>query len=133
VFVPFGEKNTLFLIGEGDTSFDFDPVEIEQFTLGGLLRVGGLSNAEFRGNHLVYASVGYLRKIADMPPLLGEKISVGAWWEVGSAFDDWDDKNYLNSISIGGFVETILGPIFVGASFAEGGRNNFFFAIGRFF
>jgi hypothetical protein len=68
-----------------------------------------------------------------MPPLLGEKISVGAWYEIGSAFNDREEADYFNSISIGGFVETILGPVFAGFSFANEGRSNFYFAIARFF
>ncbi|HSE41421.1 MAG TPA: hypothetical protein VLH08_11730, partial [Acidobacteriota bacterium] len=114
-------------------SFDRHPGAIEQFTVGGLFRVSGLSNDEFRGDHAILGGVGYLRKLADMPPLLGEKITAGVWYEFGSAFDDWDDKEVFHSVSAGIFVETILGPIFVGGSFANEGRSNFFFAIGRFF
>jgi NTE family protein len=132
-FFPFGPKNTLFAIAEADTSFDRHPGAIEQFTVGGLFRVSGLSNDEFRGDHAIIGGVGYLRKLADMPPLLGEKISAGAWYEFGSAFDNWDERQTFHSISAGIFVETLLGPIFVGGSFANEGRSNFYFAIGRFF
>jgi NTE family protein len=132
-FFPLGPKNTLFAIGEADTSFDRHPGAIEQFTVGGLFRISGLSNDEFRGDHAIIGGIGYLRKLADMPPLLGEKISAGAWYEFGSAFDDWDERETFHSISTGIFVETILGPIFVGGSFANEGRSNFYFAIGRFF
>jgi NTE family protein len=132
-FIPAGPKNTLFAIGEGDTSFGNHPSATEQFTIGGLFRVSGLSKAEFRGRNALIFGGGYLRKIADMPPLLGEKISVGIWYEVGSAYDDLDDARFFHSVSVGGFVETVLGPIFVGGSIASEGRNNFYFAIGRFF
>ena len=121
------------MIGEGDTSFGDQPSAIEKFTIGGLFRVSGLSNDEFRGNHAIIGGLGYLRKVADMPPLLGEKISAGIWYEFGSAFDDWDEKDIFNSISAGLIVETILGPILVGGSYGEQGRTNFYFAIGRFF
>jgi outer membrane translocation and assembly module TamA len=132
-FIPAGPKNTLFAIGEGDTSFDNHPSATEQFTIGGLFRVSGLSRAEFRGRNALIFGGGYLRKIADMPPLLGEKISAGAWYEVGSAYEKLDDARFFHSVSVGLFVETILGPIFVGGSVASEGRNNFYFAIGRVF
>ena len=109
------------------------PAATEQFTIGGLFRVSGLSKAEFRGRNALILGGGYLRKIGDMPPLLGEKISAGIWYEVGSAYDDLDDARFFHSVSVGGFVETVLGPIFVGGSIASEGRNNFYFAIGRFF
>ncbi len=133
VFIPAGPKNTLFAIGEVDTSFDHHPPAAEQFTIGGLFRVSGLSKAEFRGRNALIFGGGYLRKIADMPPLLGEKISVGIWYEVGSAYEKLDDARFFNSVSVGGFVETVLGPIFIGGSVASEGRRNFYFAIGRFF
>jgi len=132
-FIPAGPKNTVFVIGEGDTSFGNHPGATEQFTIGGLFRVSGLSKAEFRGRNALIFGGGYLRKIADMPPLLGEKISVGIWYEVGSAYEELDDARFFHSVSIGGFVETVLGPIFVGGSIASEGRSNFYFAIGRFF
>jgi NTE family protein len=132
-FIPAGPKNTLFAIGEGDTSFGDHPGVSEQFTIGGLFRVSGLSKAEFRGSNALILGGGYLRKIADMPPLLGEKISVGIWYEAGSAYEELEDARFFHSLSAGGFVETVLGPIFLGVSFASEGRNNFYFAIGRFF
>jgi NTE family protein len=132
-FFPVSKKGTVFFLGEGDTSFDSQAPSILKFTLGGLFRMGALSRDEFRGSHLYYGSFGYLYKIADMPPLIGEKISAGAWYEFGSAFDNSDEINTLHDITFGIIAETFLGPAFVGGSFGEGGRANFHFAIGRFF
>jgi NTE family protein len=132
-FFPVSKRGTLSLIGEGDTTFHSNAPAVLKFTLGGLFRMGALSRDEFRGNHLYYGSVGYLYKIADMPPLIGEKISAGAWYEFGSAFDNSDEINTLHDVTLGIIAETFLGPAFVGGSFGEGGRANFYFAIGRFF
>jgi NTE family protein len=132
-FIPMGKKNTIILLGEGDTSFSYEPAPAEQFTLGGLFRVSGLARDELRGNHVLYGSIGYLRKVGQLPPLIGEKISAGIWLETGSAFDDWNDKTFKESVSVGLIVETLIGPIFTGGSWASGGRGNFYFAIGRFF
>ena len=132
-FIPAGKKNTFVLMGEGDTSFSYEPAPADQFTLGGLFRVSALGRDELRGNHVLYGSVGYLRKVGQLPPLIGEKISAGIWLETGSAFDDWDDKTFKESVSVGVIIETLIGPIFTGGSWGEGGRGNFYFAIGRFF
>ena len=132
-FIPAGHKNTLFALAEIDNSFNNNPAASEEFTIGGLFRVSGLSKAEFRGSNALIFGGGYFRKIADMPPLLGEKISVGIWYEAGSAYEDIGDARFFHSLSAGGFVETVLGPIFAGVSVASEGRSNFYFAIGRFF
>lgn len=133
IFLPAGAKNTIVLAGEGGSSFGYKPAPIDQFTIGGLLHVSGLSRNEFRGNHVLYYNLMYLRKVGSLPPILGEKISIGGWYEGGSAFNDWDQKKFYQGLSAGMIVETLLGPIFVGGSWAEGGRSNFFFAIGRLF
>jgi NTE family protein len=133
VFLPLGRKSTLFLLGEGGTTFDKDAPVVQKFTLGGLFRMGALSRDEFRGNHLFYGSVGYLYKIANLPPLIGEKLTAGIWYESGSTFDDPDDIDTLHGATAGIIAETFLGPFFLGGSAGEGGRTNFYFAIGRFF
>jgi hypothetical protein len=74
-----------------------------------------------------------LHKLADLPPIFGEKISAGVWYEFGSTFDDSDLRETKHGITIGTITETFLGPIFIGGSLGEEGRTNFYFAIGRFF
>jgi NTE family protein len=133
VFIPFRSKGTLFFLGEGDTTFGSEASAVEKFTLGGLFRMGALSRDEFRGNHLYYGSIGYLHKIANLPPLIGEKISAGVWYEFGATFDESDSIDTLHGITTGIIAETFLGPFFLGGSLGEGGRTNFYFAIGRFF
>ena len=132
-FIPMGKKNTLFFLAEGDTSFDHGVPGLSKFPLGGLLRISAASRNEFLGDHVVYGSVGYLRTLAHLPYLIGEKISAGIWLETGAAYDDWDSADFHNSASLALIAETFLGPVFLGAGFGDGGRNNFFFAIGRVF
>ncbi len=132
-FFPFGSKNTLVLSGEAGTTFSGSASLIEKFSIGGLFRVSGLSRDEFHGDHLLYGGLTYLRKIGQLPPIVGEKISIGAWYEIGTVYDEWDDADSVQSISAGLIAETFLGPIFIGASYGEGNRTNFYFAIGRFF
>jgi NTE family protein len=132
-FFPFGKKSTLFALGDGGTSFDNNSPVLEKFTLGGLVRLGAFSTNEFRGDHLLYGSGGYLWHFAQMPPLLGEKISFIFFYEVGSVFDDWDLADVHHSGNVGLIAETLAGPVFIGGSIGDGGRSNFYFALGRFF
>lgn len=133
VFLNASKKNIILLSGEGDTSFDKNAPVISKFRLGGLLRVSAASRNEFIGNHLFYGGIGYLRTIATLPYLIGEKVSVGGFYEFGAAYDKWENTDTHQSISVVGIAETFVGPIFVGGSFGDGGRNNFFFALGRVF
>lgn len=132
-FFPLGKKNTLFVLGEGDTSFHHSAPGLNKFALGGLFRISAASRNEFLGNHAVYGGVGYLRTLGRLPYLIGEKFSAGVWYETGAAYNRWDDADFHHSVATGVIVETLLGPVFTGFGFGDGGRNNFFFAIGRAF
>ena len=102
---------------------------LQQFTLGGPLRLGAYNLDEFRGDDYRLLSAGYLHRIGQLPPFLGGKIMAGSWYELGKA----GTGSYHNSISAGLAAETALGPFFIGDSFGEAGRRRFFFAIGRLF
>lgn len=132
-FKPLGRKNSLFVVGAAGTTFNQDAPPAQQFTLGGPFRLGAYHQDEFRGSHFLYASIGYLHEVAELPLLLGKKVYAGAWYEVGSAFNDIHSAPYQHTLSGGLVVETIIGPILLGGSWGEGGRGKLYFAIGRLF
>ena len=57
-----------------------------------------------------------MRGVGRMPDVLGGSIFVGAWVEAGSAFDEWDTKDWKSDITGGVILETLLGPVFMGGS-----------------
>jgi len=127
------EKNTLTFAGSGGTTFGHDASPFQKFTLGGLFRLGGYGRGEFLGNHYVLGEVGYMRRIHRLPSFLGGSVFAGAWYDGGSAFDERSRATYNMSGTGGLLVETRLGPIFIGGSWAEGGRGKFYFSLGRLF
>jgi NTE family protein len=127
------ERNILFLNGAGGTTFGHEASPFQKFALGGLFRLGGYGRGEFRGNHYLFGELGYLRRLYRLPSFLGGSIYAGGWYDGGSAFDDFDLARYQMSGTGGLLVETRLGPIFFGGSWAEGGRGKLYFALGRIF
>jgi hypothetical protein len=81
----------------------------------------------------LFGELGYLRRLARLPPFLGGSVFAGTWLDTGKASDELDTASYQTSGTGGLLIETRLGPIFVGASWAEGGRGKFYFALGRIF
>jgi hypothetical protein len=61
------------------------------------------------------------------------KLYLGGWYEAGSAFENFSRAKYRQSVTGGALLQTRIGPIFVGGSFAEGGRRRLYFSLGRFF
>ena len=127
------EQNILVFGGAGGTTFTKLASPFQKFALGGLFRLGGYGRGEFRGDHYTFGELGYLRRLSRLPSFVGGSIFASGWYDVGSAFDDLDSAQYHMSGTGGLLMETRLGPIFVGGSWAEGGRGKFYLALGRIF
>lgn len=127
------ERNILLLHGAGGTTFGREASPFQKFALGGLFHLGGYGRGEFRGNNYLFGELGYLRQLYQLPLFLGGNIYGGVWYDGGSAFDDFDLARYQNSGTGGILLETRLGPIFFGGSWAEGGRGKLYFVLGRIF
>ncbi len=131
----------LFVLFGGGSSFGNRlPVPL-QLTLGGPLRLGAFGIGQFRGDRMGYMTTGYLKKIGNLPPLLGGDVFLGGWAE-GGLFDAnpggftppggaWKQSGTLAVV-----VETPVGPVYAGWSLGRTDgfwRGKFSFLVGRFF
>jgi NTE family protein len=121
----------LFALAGGGTSFGAEPL-FNDFALGGPLRLGAFNNDELRGDNFLLLTAGYLHKIGRLPDVLGGNFYLGGWLENGTAFDDWDDQNWRSNVSVGAVLESLLGPVYFGASVGFDGRHRFYVALGPF-
>jgi NTE family protein len=125
-------QDRLFLRYGLGTSFGSHPL-LADFSLGGPLRLGAFNNDELRNANYLLGTVGYLRQTGRLPDVLGGNIFLGGWFEQGTVFDEWDDARYRSSVSLGAIAETLIGPVFGGASFDFDGRYRVYIAIGPLF
>ncbi len=132
-FHSINDKNIIFGFGGGGTTFGKTAPLFQQFTLGGLFNVGGYGSGEFRNSNYLKGGVGILRETFSAPAYIGGKLYFGGWYEGGSAFETQNTAGYRQSVTGGAVLETRIGPIFLGGSFAEGGRRKLYFSLGRFF
>lgn len=136
-FKPAFDKGSMFLVSSGGSSFNYDATPTESFTVGGPFRLSSFDRDEFRGNHYFLNSLGYLRPIGELPPLIGKKVFVGGWYDIGGAWGgpltDASRLRYRQSFSAGLVVDTIFGPFSLIGSVGESGRGKIFFAFGKFF
>ncbi len=114
----------------GGTSFDNDPSAVHEFGLGGPFRLGAFGVDEFRGNHFLYLSLGYLKSLGQLPDILGGPIFLAGWAESGSAFDRIDTARVHSNVSSGFILETFLGPVTFAGSIGDGGSSALYFSIG---
>jgi NTE family protein len=131
-FTRVRTRQRVFVAGAAGTSFGEDP-GINQFRLGGALRLGALNTDEVRGDNYLLGLVGLLHEWFRLPDVLGGNVYVGGWLEQGSAYDRWADAEYQSSLTAGILVETLFGPTFLGYSQSlNQGSGRFYISLGPF-
>jgi NTE family protein len=124
------DRERVFIVAGGGTSFGAHPLQSDQFLLGLPMRLDAFAVGERRGDSYVAGTLGYLHMLGSLPRLLGGKVAAGGWIEHGSAFDDGNDAHWDTQAGIGMLAETLVGPGVVGYSFG-GGANRFYIGFGR--
>lgn len=128
-FHTWHRRERAFVLVAGGTSFGDDP-NINQFRLGGPLRLGGYNNDAIVGPNYVLLTAGVLHEWFRLPDLVGGGVYLGAWVEHGSAFRSWNAAKYYGNVSAGLITETLFGPLFLGGSVNVDGGSRFYVAFG---
>jgi NTE family protein len=132
-FHAIGSRGALFLYGAGGTSFNMQPGPIQQFTLGGPLRLSAYGLAQFRGSNYGLVAGGYRHRLGDFPTLVGGRIFGAVWYEGGSTFFVRSEAKYRHDVAGAVLLDTLLGPLTIGGAWGRGGNGKIFFSLGRFF
>lgn len=116
------------------TTLDSQDTIQDYFTLGGFLRLSGLERGEISGPHAALARLVYYRRVSestggvlDIPVYIGASLEAGNTWQSRSDIDF--DSALVNGGVYAGF-DTPIGPVYLGAGFAEGGRSNYYLFFG---
>jgi NTE family protein len=126
-------ERRLFVAGGFGTSFEGHPLPTEQFPIGGLFRLGAFDVGERRGDQYMLATAGYLQQALRLPDFIGGPLFLGSWLETGSTFDSWSVVDVSTHVSVGLIADTLIGPVFGGASFGFDGATRVYIAIGQLF
>ena len=127
-------KSTLLMGLDYQTALDtVSPVQ-NYFPLGGFLRLSGLERGQLIGPHAALLRVVYYRQVSSAGGgFLQIPVYVGASLEAGNTWQNRSEMSF-NSLLTNGSVflglDTPIGPTYLAAGFAEGGRTNFYFFIG---
>jgi hypothetical protein len=113
----------VFVAASGGTSFSYEPLVIDQFSLGEPMRLDAFAEGERVGDHYAALTFGYLHSIKRLPDFVGGPILAGAWVEQGSAFDDPSDAEYEAQLTVGVIAETLIGPAWIGYSLGTSARG----------
>jgi NTE family protein len=117
------------------TSLGSDLPTYDVFRLGGFLSLSGFGEGALRGSYLGVARVGYLYRLATIPPAL-RGIYLAAWGEGGNVWDQGRDIGlgdllWAGTVALG--ADTGIGPVFVAYGAAEAGDDRVYIALGTLF
>jgi NTE family protein len=116
--------------GSFGTTRDSDAPFQSRFLLGGFTRLSGLEHNELAGQHSTLLHAIFYRRMwnsALLPAYLGLSV------EYGNAYEETSEITLDSGIAAGSVffaVDTLIGPIYLGYGFAEGGRSNYYLFLG---
>ena len=123
----------LLLRAEGGTYFGRDVAEPFRFTLGGPFRLAGSTLDQYRGTDYFLVAPAMLRRIAQLPRVLGQSVYVGGGYELGQMRAP-GTANITRQDGWFGFVaETPLGVITIAPALGTHNEYKLVFTLGRFF
>jgi NTE family protein len=134
-FFRLSEPTSIFAIASGGSSYGYK-VGVPAFSLGGSQRLVAYGTNALLTNQYFVAQLGYLRRLAKLPPFLGDSVNAVGLFEVGKTYQlpNGPPQPYLPGDVVGGIiVNTIFGPVEVAGAVGNYGRGRFFFRIGRIF
>jgi NTE family protein len=132
-FQPISRAGSLFVAGEGGTTFGRTNTGIPQFFLGGPEKLGAYGQNELNGDQYYLFRAGYLRDLLTLPPFVGKKIYAIGAYEFGKMYRMPNESKFPTDGVAGIVAETVLGPVFVGGSVGDSGHHKWFFQLGRVF
>jgi NTE family protein len=127
-------KNSWHLGALYATTLDSGGAIQDLFRLGGFLRLSGLGRGELSGPHAAMVRLMYYRRVSESTGgILDVPIYLGASAELGNT---WQDRSEISAGSamfngslFAGF-DTVIGPVYLAAGFAQGGRSSYYLFFG---
>ncbi len=131
----WGRNTFSFWLTAASTLDDESPVRNE-LDVGGFLDLSGFQTNELSGNHVGVARGIYYRRIRGGPlaHLINVPVYLGGSLELGNAWRNSDDISFSNALLAGSAflgADTFIGPVFLGAGYAEGGNAAAYLFVGR--
>jgi NTE family protein len=124
-------RYTVFPNVTGGKTMDGETPISRLFQLGGFLRLSGFETNELSGEEFLLGEAVFFRRMNDiefLPVYIGGSLEYGA---IGEDIDLQDDGKLAGSLFLG--IDSFVGPLYIGAGFAEGGNQTGFMFLGRRF
>jgi len=134
VFHKLG-KNSVFLLASGGSTFGYHNTGLPLFGLGGPQRLGAYGTNELLTNQYFLGQAGYIRRLTQLSPFLGNNVYLITAYEVGKAYGALNatDSRLPMDVNTAVLVQSFIGPVVFGGSVGDRGHHKFYFQLGRYF
>jgi NTE family protein len=131
---PLNLKSSTYLALSGGTTLGYESTGIPPFSLGGGLQLSAFGENELITNQYYLLQTGYIRRLAKLPPFLGDSISLITTYEVGKTFFLPNEPSVPMDGVVGIVIKTAIGPFEIAGAAGNGdGHRKIFFQLDRFF
>jgi NTE family protein len=130
----FHHRDSIFATASGGSTLGYKAYGAPAFFLGGVNRLTAYGLNELFGTQYFLGRVGYLRRIATLPPFVGKNVYFTGFGEVGKMYGDPFGAPKLSGDGVLGLIaQTAFGPVFIGGAAGDTGHFKWFFQLGRVF
>ena len=127
------KPGSVLLQADAGSTFGYHDTGLPQFFLGGTGRLNAYGTNELRMDQYIYGRLGYIHQLFRLPPFIGNYVYATAAYEVAKAYDAPGASGLPTDGALGIVIDTILGPLSIGASYGDTGHHKVYFLLGRFF
>ncbi len=134
-FHPILKTNSIFLLASGGSTMGYRNTGLPMFGLGGPQRLAAYGTNELLTNQYFLFQPGYIRRLKELSPLLGNNVYLIANYEIGKAYGPLNATNSRlpNDFNAAVLVQSFIGPVVFGGSIGDQGHHKFYFQLGRYF
>ena len=132
-FKWLSKPSSVFFSAVGGTTYGSSNTGVPRFSLGGVRALAAYGNNELITNQYFLFKAGYIRKLKELPALIGNDIDFVGEYEIGKAYGLPNASRLPNDVVAGIILNTIFGPVLVGGAYGDTGHHKFFFNLGRVF
>ena len=132
-YQPLNKRSSVFFSAHGGTTFTYHHTGFPPFSLGGSQNLVAYGSNEFLTNQYFLFKAGYIRRLWNLPPLLGDYVYAIAASEIAKVYYLPHVSSLPADVSGALVVNTFLGPVLVGGAYGATGHQKFFFRLGRIF
>jgi len=131
---PLTAKSSAYLTASGGTTLGHEDTGIPPFSLGGGRQLSAFGENELITNQYYLFQTGYIRRLAKLPPFLGDSISLITTYEAGKTFFLPTEPSVPMDGVVGIVIKTAIGPFEIAGAAGNGiDHRKIFFQLDRFF